>query len=408
MKQAQNIILGSCIVFISFYQAVTHSIENDQKSRNVIIASICKNRLVSIYDLMQTHSKIMYQKVHDPIMFEYKPYPINIGQNCQPRQGTFAETFVVKIPQGKVCSKTGFIFKGNKVIREFFNQNIQLLQFLSELQSIKFDHVPLKKIFGRVVVLTRVDYNYYGHWIAEMLGRLELLRLAHVEYDWLYVPYDKKFIKESLDLLGVDQSKIIDASDEQNFYIQADELIVPSLTARRIPDGISDFPVCHANTTYTPEWVAQFLRDTFLPMAHKDADVSKFSEKIFISRKDAAQRKMINEDEIFALFEIKGFKRYELSKMTFLDAIELFKKAKHVVGTHGSSLTNILFCDPGTKVLEIIQDRYDSSFWNMSQTVCLNHVCMQTRWPINYSWHQSLQDTVVPVDLIQNYIQKHL
>lgn len=365
-------------------------------------------KIVLLSDAMKINSKILYKKIHNPISFDLQPYPINIGQEFQPCKGLFSETFVIKIPNGIVASSEGFIIDGDRVIQEFFNQNIPRKYFEKQVEKTCLNQSNIKKVKGRVAVLARVDCHYYGHWVAEMLARLELIRLAQIEFDWLYVPYSIKFIKESLDILGIDPSKVIDAKDKNNFCIQADELIVPSLTVRRIPaSGEKSFSHSHNFTTYTPQWVSQFLRNFFLPLACK-IDSSNFSDKIFISRKDAHVRRMINEDEVFALFKAKGFKRYELSKMTFLEAIQLFKQAKHVVGAHGSSLTNILFCDPGTKVLEIVQDRYDSSFWNISQVVGLDHTCIQTRWPINYDFNNSIKHTSVPIEIIQKHIAKNL
>ena len=67
-------------------------------------------------------------------------------------------------------------------------------------------------------------------------------------------------------------------------------------------------------------------------------DGSKFSKKVFISRKDAPKRRIINEDKIFALFEQQGFVRYEMSKLSILDQILIMQNADIVVGEHGAGL----------------------------------------------------------------------
>jgi len=41
--------------------------------------------------------------------------------------------------------------------------------------------------------------------------------------------------------------------------------------------------------------------------------------------------------------------------MSTREQIELFSEASHVVSTHGAGLTNLLWCQKGTKVIEITQ-----------------------------------------------------
>lgn len=357
------------------------------------------DEFIPLQDILKKNSNISYLKLGDSHHFSYKPFPLSKYPLYQPEQGTFAETFILKIPNGKVFSRIGFVQTGSHIIKDLLSQNYPLEIFATWKLQCSIGHISPQKIPGRVLVLTRNDHDCYGHWLAEFLPRLLMVHEQHIAYDWIYVPYTHRYIKESLALLGVHPSKIIEPMNK-TFYVQADELIVPSLTARQIPSNDTDhFTGYYPATFYCPNWAITMLQNTFLPMI-ESVDTAHFSKRIFISRKDAGQRKMINEDEVFALFEQKGFKRYNMSELTFLQQIALFHNAEYVVGAHGSGLTNLIFCKPGTIVFEIFQNQFDNGFWQLSDQLGLHHTCINTQELQPGSWKV---DTKVPIHIIKNY-----
>jgi hypothetical protein len=75
------------------------------------------------------------------------------------------------------------------------------------------------------------------------------------------------------------------------------------------------------------------------------------NRKIFISRENAKTRKLINADEL--LMAIKGWEIIKLEEMNIKDQFKTFAEATHVLATHGAGLVNLLWCNEGTKVIEI-------------------------------------------------------
>jgi len=75
------------------------------------------------------------------------------------------------------------------------------------------------------------------------------------------------------------------------------------------------------------------------------------NRKIFISRDDAVIRKLTNSEELFVF--LKGWEIVTLSKLTIKEQMKVFAEASHVMSTHGAGLTNLLWCQPGTKVYEL-------------------------------------------------------
>jgi capsular polysaccharide biosynthesis protein len=53
-----------------------------------------------------------------------------------------------------------------------------------------------------------------------------------------------------------------------------------------------------------------------------------------------------------------GFDIRFLSEMTVPDEAEFFNSAKLVLGVQGSGFTNLVFCEPGTIVVEFFPDKY--------------------------------------------------
>jgi len=77
------------------------------------------------------------------------------------------------------------------------------------------------------------------------------------------------------------------------------------------------------------------------------------SRKLFVSRDDAPARRIINAEDVFMALD--GWETVTLSNMSIKEQIKIFSEASHVISPHGAGLLNIVFCQPGVKVIEIAQ-----------------------------------------------------
>ena len=48
-----------------------------------------------------------------------------------------------------------------------------------------------------------------------------------------------------------------------------------------------------------------------------------------------------------------GFETHSLKGRSFADEVKLFKESEFMIIPHGSSMTSALFCDKGTKIIQI-------------------------------------------------------
>jgi len=218
---------------------------------------------------------------------------------------------------------------------------------------------PPREIGGTVAVLSGISGHIYFHWIVDVLPRIALLRQAGVDFDRVdgFVVNSRQlpFQRETLNRLGIPDSKIIES--DRVPYIQARQLLVPSFAS---PTG------------WLQPWGLEFLRRTFLPLA--EADSRDYPDRIYVSRATARHRRVLNEAEVMAVLEPLGFVRILPEKLSFSQQVALFSRAKVVIGPHGSGLTNLAFCRPGTKAIEFISPHYDRHYyWVISQALGLEH-----------------------------------
>ena len=78
--------------------------------------------------------------------------------------------------------------------------------------------------------------------------------------------------------------------------------------------------------------------------------------RLFLSRSDATTRRLLNEQQITRRLARYGFSIVRCSELSFVEQVKLLASASAVVGIHGAALSNVIFCKPGTKFLELFPE----------------------------------------------------
>ncbi len=120
----------------------------------------------------------------------------------------------------------------------------------------------------------------------------------------------------------------------KNEVWQFRHLLVPSLSNSK--DGII--------TPHLAPWLRHFKGSTGLKGI-------KPHRKIIVLRPGAKTRRMVNSDEL--ILALKGWETVALENLTIKEQMKTFAEATHVVAAHGAGLINLLWCNAGTKVIEI-------------------------------------------------------
>jgi capsular polysaccharide biosynthesis protein len=93
------------------------------------------------------------------------------------------------------------------------------------------------------------------------------------------------------------------------------------------------------------------LRQEFLP--HVTALNNSNSRYLYISRSKTSKRTLGNERELEIRLAAKGVEILFAENLSLSEQIQLFSSARIVIAPHGAGLSNLVWSQPGAKVLEI-------------------------------------------------------
>ena len=230
-----------------------------------------------------------------------------------------------------------------------------------------------KRIEGRVFSLVQgaSANNNYFHWIFDILPKIKLFSEHYLlkEIDFFYVPSLQNFQKQTLSMFNIGEEKILNSDLYR--HIQTSELIVV------------DHPWYHKGfvfdqVEFLPSWIIHWLRETYLKCAKKFDS----NEKIYIDRTESKFNhcQIQNDNEIFDFLKEKGFSKYKVGKLSFFEQIYLFSNAKIIIGAHGAAFTNLTFCEPNTKIIEIRPStQQNNNYKRISQVNNLNYRLIKTK-----------------------------
>jgi capsular polysaccharide biosynthesis protein len=211
-------------------------------------------------------------------------------------------------------------------------------------------HLPkAKKLCGSALVLSApAGGDNIWHFLFDSLPKIKLIEDAgmsiddfdHILIDSFTMPY----VGEALDILGINHNKVLETVNHP--LITSDQLTYISLGCLLPPDP----------------WVLHWLRSVFLP-----GGATFGTRKIFISRAKATRRRLHDEEIIKDCLLAGGFEAICLENLTLTEQIKLMSEASAVVASHGAGLTNLVWCQPGTKIVELFAAEYvNVCYWNIS------------------------------------------
>ncbi|OAM91274.1 glycosyltransferase family 61 protein [Termitidicoccus mucosus] len=194
-------------------------------------------------------------------------------------------------------------------------------------------HLP-----GRTLSLVTPEASAnYHHWTVDLLPRAGLARRAGYDlggFDHILIKMrGLPFQLEGLRRLGIDpdSDRLIRVRDDDHF--RCDALVVPSVRDDVSLVGPGDM---------------DFVRALFLP----DPPPAASRRRLYVTRRDAAFRRVLNEHQVLLLLREHGFEEITLSGLTVAAQARVFSEAEAVAGPNSSGLANLLFASPGCRVIE--------------------------------------------------------
>jgi len=270
----------------------------------------------------------------------------------QPQPAAIKEVYVAEVPGGRYWGRFhGYIIDRNDTLLTDLSPTFTPAgQGHDALNQLKLP--PIRELRGKVAVINTLFANNFHHWLLDTVPRFEWLRRAGQPWrdiDHFIVP--KKLLRhhlETLELLGLDPARAI--CSHPGLHIRADLLLVP---------GPSEPGDQHWDFDYTPEGL-RFVRDLFLTgnphLAHQHPS------RILISRERARSRRLVQAERANEALFALGFEKVVLEDFSLREQAALFHQADCIVMPTGGSLANLVFCRPGTVVVELFSPNYTPNF----------------------------------------------
>ena len=234
-------------------------------------------------------------------------------------------------------------------------ENNLFLDVSTEYEFPNFKSKKVNSIKGLSVLLSIDSGSNYFHWMCHVLPRIKLLNEYGI--DWksvsnIIMPENRgSFVYETLNDLGVPIDKIIETS--KNISYKFEELIIPCKPNRHI---------------HIAPWSIDFLKESFLKNPQPQ------NKKFFICRQSSFGRCVENESELWKFLSKKGYEKCYLEDLSVYEQASLFNSAEEIVAVHGAALTNLVFCQPETKVIELFNPSYFLClYWNICNILNLDY-----------------------------------
>lgn len=204
-----------------------------------------------------------------------------------------------------------------------------------------FRTVKRKKIFSKNCIVLWSHkwgggyYDYLFFIYAKLLRIKEVIGEEEFKQSVvLYPVFGKSFEKELWTLAGLEENQVFDVNiykvEAKNFYLANNgSWFYPNM---RCIENLRSLSISHS-INESPE-----LR------------------RIYISRKH--RRILINEDQIYEVLKEFGFEIIEDKPRTIKEQMHLYRNAAIIIGPHGASFSNILWCRPQTTLIELFSNKY--------------------------------------------------
>ena len=88
----------------------------------------------------------------------------------------------------------------------------------------------------------------------------------------------------------------------------------------------------------------------------KHAPSAHYPDKILLCRGIKNSRNIRNRKAVIEALSALGFAAIQPEKLSFDEQAMIFARAEFIVSEFGAAMANVMFCRPGTKVVEIIAE----------------------------------------------------
>lgn len=279
---------------------------------------------------------------------------------------TLPPQFVLDVPDALVLGRNGWVAVEDGSARRVVSDLWQEvgLETGDMVQPGLLATRPDERLPGTTVSLLLPWMPNYYHWTLQSVPRFDMvagvLDPASVD-QWLVPPQSSPFVREWLDLLGIPQDRRVEV-EPSGRVLSLERLVVASVPARN---------------RYVPPHVLDSVRAR-LDLRRRD----DLPRRIFLDRPATDKRRLLNRDRVLTAVRSGGFEVVEAGALSVADQAALFASADVVAGVLGAGLTNLVYCYPGTTVVEILpRNLMFPAYYKLCAAAGLDHRLVTGREP---------------------------
>jgi capsular polysaccharide biosynthesis protein len=246
------------------------------------------------------------------------------------RDGWFnrPDVFVCEVPDACVHVRTGMAC--TRTFKVLVDQGMEHRRFLYA-PFRKRRPVNIRRVPGLWSTLAYCNSENFWHWMIDCVPKLRTLeQAAHGQQVTIFMPASSLgFQRYTLETLLPSNFRLEYLDGGSDVWLQPERFLWSSLVSY-LCVGLLPAPYYEAIR-------APIFRRVGLPAVHAK------TQRIYVSRRNAAHRRVRNEDALCELLSGYGFRSVQLETLPFGDQVALFHCAEIVIGAHGAGLGTILF-----------------------------------------------------------------
>gem|GEM_PF-3729415 len=230
----------------------------------------------------------------------------------------------------------------------------------------------------------------FYHMMSDILPRLYFIKdILPSSIKYIVPKKSPEAFLEAISAIGIEKSQLIFIHEYED--VQVSKLYwSPPLTYSGFSEPLTSIK----------------LSKNLLKSVYKDQKIS-LKKRTYITRRDSSKRRVSNEKDLINLLLRYDFQVVELSNMTFQDQVKVFNNSLLIIAPHGAGLVNLLYCQQGTRVLELFpvkMPRGGTCYWSLSSAMKLkyNYVNCQS------DGNSDDEDFAVPLDNLASWINNDI
>lgn len=245
-----------------------------------------------------------------------------------------SDHLVIREIKNCVVTRSLFVMTAKGISRSCLYENLPLsmeikMNVVGALSVLKNELHVFKSDRKHFFLFSPWSKGYY-HWLTEVAIKPLLFREELLDGIILLPENTQNFVTDFFDLFGFNNLKTL----KDNVFFKKLSVVTNPRTNH-----------------YNKEHIF-LLRDQVLSKVEKE----KTPRKLYVSRKNAKKRKVVNEDELSDGLKQLGFECVDLENTPFTEQVKLFGNCETLVSIHGAALTNSIFMPAGSSVIELYPD----------------------------------------------------